>query len=134
MSDMKRFMQRIKLGIPSPRVTIVACCVIVGVFMHPRFWVYSGLPSYLGAVIVLLAIALTDVIIPGYASTGEGDWLRLPSIVFLSMLLFLLPALALAGLCRRLAPNIVTSLLVFGWMVAYLSIYVVFRLPEPLVP
>ena len=132
MSDLKRFMQRIRLRIPSPRATTVACCVIVGVFMHPRFWVYSGLESYLGVLVALLAIALTDVIIPGYVSTGEGDWLRLPSIVFLSTVLFLLPALAIAGLCRRLVPNIVISLLVFVWMVAYLSIYVIFRLPEPL--
>ena len=76
MSDMKRFMQRIELGLPSSRAMIVACCVVVGVF--PFFVFELNGQTYLGWVIGLLALSVADTIIPGSASTWPWSHLSYP--------------------------------------------------------
>ena len=122
-------MRKISLTLPSPKVTILACCVFVGV----SIWFWAEVASYLGLVLSLLAVVLTEIIMPTDSYVGS-EFIKFTVLIFLKIFfnvgLFSLPALAMVGLCRKRVSDRVASLLVIGWLVVYLSATVFFRLEE----
>ncbi|MDD9997312.1 MAG: hypothetical protein OXQ89_06160 [Rhodospirillaceae bacterium] len=92
------------------------------------FWIPD---TVLPLAIAFIAIGLTDIVFPGSAGVGS-HWFVVASIAaVLRVGMFFLPSWTLVALCRNKIPDWITSLLIVGWMVVYVSLFALFPLPEP---
>lgn len=118
-------MNEIQLYLPSPKTTLLVGCALA---LGAHFIWYPETVLHLA--IVFIAIGLTDIIFPGSAGVGSHGNFAFTIAAILKVGLFFLPSLALVVLLRKRIPDWITSLLILGCMVVYVSSFALFPLPE----
>lgn len=113
----------------SPKKTALVCCVLVGMFTYLWRFIYP----VLGYVITMLAISFAAWLRPDVPGGSIESWLlSFPIAILINVGLFALPLLPLFVIFRRRVSNRAMSLLVIGWFVSYLLLYLMFPLSERL--
>ena len=119
-------MNKTKLSFPSPKTTLlIGCALALGAHF---FW---NPETVLHLAIAFIAIALTDIVFPGSLGAGTHWYFESTVAAVLKVGLFFLPSLVLVVLLRKRIPDWITSLLILGCMVVYVSLFALFPLPEP---
>lgn len=118
-------MYKIKLSFLSPQTILIVGCVLA--FGAHFFWVPE---TVLNLAIAFFAIMLTDTNVPGSPGLGSYPHVTSTMAAVLKVGLFFLPSFTLVVWCRNRIPDWIASLLIVGWMVAYVSLFALFPLPE----
>ena len=113
----------------SPKRTVLACCILVGMFTYLWRFIYP----VLGYVITMLAIKFAAWLRPDVPGGSVESWLlSFPIAILINVSLFAVPLWPLFVIFRSRVSNRVMSVLVVGWFVSYLLLYIIFPLNERL--
>lgn len=111
--------QRLRL----PVITVLCGCLVVAAAF---FFVDDATSLNMAIAIIVLSMLDLSVSEPVIGNIP----VRIFGIVILSVFLFLLPAVALAWVCRRRVPDGISSLLIIGWLIVFLCLYLFYPLAE----
>ena len=110
----------------SPAITILCGCVVAFAAI-----IFVKTTTVLNMSIAYIVVGTIPVGISEIPVIGNLP-VRIIAIIILSVCVFLLPAVMLARVCQRWIPDSVTSLLVIGWLLMYLWLYLFYPVAESL--